>query len=612
MKNNDYNIHIDDNFNIEIDNGFNNAFMITTLIDSGSKQEVENSIIRFLDENNKITQMSNAVTATVNNMDIDLETAVLLFKKKMLLKRYKDLNGIPAKYLQFKEIMETKVEEVFIDNSVFEYVSTLHSTCPDNQYISLFFFNTPTIATDIYGYKDCMDIFEDFAEQSVTPYTLCYLKKDLTAEKLAVIIHNANFLGLNTHISISAFYRPRRINDYLYCTSAIIIDLDYYKTEYDDIDNDEDFCLELQPFIDKLGYEPAAIVSSGHGYYLYFRLDKNINLKSSSMRRLYQTTVQKMIQIFEPIGADPACSDLTRVFKIPSSINFKTGNQVTLYRFNPNTTINLSELADSLGIHTIEQNNRTAFHKYYKGAKSRFTNANRQRMEDYEHLLALRNYNLPHMRDLFFLYVSINCYNMNMPCEEVLAYCSNLNNRLHDPLPDMELKRTVLYLSSQLEEDGSCKVKYKNCHIVDSLNISDREQESMHQLISIQTRAKRKKAWDKANAHFRVLENRHRQNELLNEMLYCRFMENMSDREIAQEFSLDIRTVIRRIGKGAESNQRLLSGYAEQKKYYEEDSICFEVHFLKKQGLKYQAISDLLHLSIRSVKRYARLIRLYH
>lgn len=612
MDNIDYDILIDDDMNIKFGNGFYNDFMTTALVDSTDRQEVENSIIRFFDKNSTITKMENAVTATVNNADIDLETAVLLFQKKILLKKYKNLNGIPAKYLKFKEIMETKLEEVPVDVNVFEYVSALHSTCPDSQYICLFFFNTPSIAEDTYGYKDCEDIFEDYARQSVTPYTLCYLKKELTAEKLAIIIHNANFLGLNTHISISAFYRPRRTIDYLYCTSSIIIDLDYYKTAYEDIDNDEDFCQELQPFFDKLGYEPTAIVNSGHGYYLYFRLDRNINLKSSSMRRLYQTTVQKMIQLFEPIGADPACSDLTRVFKIPSSINFKTGNQVYLCCFNPDTAINLSDLADSLGIHTVEQNNRTAFHKYYRGTKSRFTNANRQRMEDYEHLLALRNYTLPHMRDLFFLYVSVNCYNMGMPCDEVLAYCSSLNSSLHDPLPDMELKRTVLYLSNQLEEDGSCKVKYKNCHIADSLNISDREQESMHQLISVQTREKRKKAWDKANAHFRVLENKHKQNELLNEMLYCRFMENMSDREIAQEFSLDVRTVTRRIGKGAESNQRLLSGMTEQKKYYEEDSICFEVHSLKKQGLKYQAISELLHLSVRSVKRYAKLIKLYH
>lgn len=612
MENNGYTIIIDDVFNIKIENGFNNSFMETALIDSSDRQEVENCIVRFYDKNSTLTRIQHAVHATVNNVDIDLETAVLLFQKKMLLKKYKDLNGIPAKYRQFKEILETKIGEIPVDDGVFEYVSTLHNTCPDNQYICLFFFNTPSIAETTYGYKDCSDIFEDFAEQSVTPYTLCYLKKDLTAEKLAILIHNANFLGLNTHISISAFYRPRRITDYLYCTSAIMIDLDYYKTEYEDIDNDRDFCQELQPFIDKLGYEPTAIVSSGHGYYLYFRLDKNINLKSSSMRRLYQTTVQKMIKIFEPIGADPACSDLTRVFKVPSSINFKTGNQVTICRFNPDITINLSALADSLGIHTVEQNNRTAFQKYHKGAKSRYTNANRQRMEDYEHLLALRNYDLPHMRDLFFLYVSINCYNMNMPCEEVLAYCSNLNSRLHEPLPDMELERTISYLNNQLDENGICKVKYKNNHIVEALHISDREQESMHQLISTQTRAKRKKAWDKANAHFRVLENRHRQNELLNEMLYCRFMENMSDREIAQEFSLDIRTVNRRIGKGPASNQRLLAESTEQKKYYEEDSICFEVHSLKKQGLKYQAIADLLHLSVRSIKRYASLIRLYH
>lgn len=612
MENSDYSISIDSDFNINIDNGFNNRFMETALIDSSDRQEVENSIIRFFNDNGTITKIQNASFATVNNMDVDLETAVLLFQKKILLKKYKDLNGIPSKYRRFKEIMETKIGEVPVSNNVFAYISTLHSTCPDNQYICLFFFSTPAIAENTYGYKDCADIFEDFAEQSVTPYTLCYLKKDLTAEKLAIIIHNANFLGLNTHISISAFYRPRRTTDYLYCTSTIMIDLDYYKTAYEDIDSDEDFCQELQPFIDKLRYEPTSIINSGHGYYLYFRLDKNINLKNSAMRRLYQTTVQKMIQIFEPIGADPACSDLTRVFKVPSSINFKTGNQVSLCYFNPDATINLSELADSLGIHTVEQNNRSAFQKYYRGAKSRFTHANQQRMKDYEQLLALRDYSLPHMRDLFFLYVSINCYNMGMPCAEVLAYCSSLNSKLQEPLPDMELKRTVLYLGSQLEENGSCKVKYKNCHIVDSLNISDREQESMHQLISTQTRAKRKKAWDKANAHFRVLENRHRQNELMNEMLYCRYMENMSNREIAQEFSLDIRTVDRRIGKGAESNQRLLSGCTEQKKYYEEDSICFEVHSLKKQGLKYQSIAGLLHLSVRSIKRYVSLIKKYH
>ena len=298
MKNNDYIIHIDDYFNIEIDSGFNNDYITTALIDSSDRQEVENSIIRFFDENSTITKMQNAVTATVNNRSIDLETAVLLYQKKMLLKKYKNLNGITAKYRQFKEIIETVLEEVPMDDSVYKYVSTLHSTCPDSQYICLFFFNTPSIAEDTYGYKDCADIFEAFAEQSVTPYTLCYLKKDLTAEKLALIIHNANFLGLNTHISISAFYRPRRTTDYLYCTSSIIIDLDYYKTAYEDIDNDGDFCQELQPFIDKLGYEPTAIVNSGHGYYLYFRLDRNINLKSSAMRRLYQTTVQKMIQLY--------------------------------------------------------------------------------------------------------------------------------------------------------------------------------------------------------------------------------------------------------------------------------------------------------------------------
>lgn len=170
MENNDYTIMIDDDFNMDIDNGFNNSFMGTALIDSSARQEVENSIIRFYNSNGIMTKIQNASSATVNNMDIDLETAVLLFQKKQLLQKYKNLNGIPAKYRQFKEIMETEIEEVSVDSNVYEYISTLHSTCPDNEYICLFFFNTPIIAEDIYGYKDCADIFEYFAEQSVTLY----------------------------------------------------------------------------------------------------------------------------------------------------------------------------------------------------------------------------------------------------------------------------------------------------------------------------------------------------------------------------------------------------------------------------------------------------------
>ncbi len=109
MENNGYTIIIDDVFNIKIENGFNNNFMETALIDSSDRQEVENCIVRFYDKNSTLTRIQHAVSATVNNVDIDLETAVLLFQKKMLLKKYKDLNGIPAKYRQFKEIIETKI-----------------------------------------------------------------------------------------------------------------------------------------------------------------------------------------------------------------------------------------------------------------------------------------------------------------------------------------------------------------------------------------------------------------------------------------------------------------------------------------------------------------------
>ena len=586
------------------------------IIDSTSNPEMESAKIRFFDENWNLEKMQNAVHATINNQPADYENACILYKKKMLIQRFRKTQDNRDYYFDFRKIMETPVENIPAPKENMDYLFQLHRTCPDNQYICLFFFNTVIADTSAYGFKDCSDIFKNYAKNNIHTYTLCYLKKDLTAEKLGTIINNANTLGLNTHISVSSFKKPRRITENLYCVSSIIIDLDFYKTDYAHIDNYNDFKKALQPALDKIGYEPSSICYSGHGYYLTFNLERNINLKYPSMHWLYQSVLKKLIQIFEEYGADFACSDMTRVFKVPGSINFKTGNMVKLCYYNPAHTINLSALADNLEIHTRAENQKReqaiAYEKYYRGNKSRFTNVNKQRMEDFECLLKLRNYHLPNLRTLFFLFCAINAYNSGWSATEVLSYCKQLNNRLWQPLSEKELERLIFYLNDQLNEDGSCKVKYKNDHIVRVLNITDKEQESMHQLISCQTRAKRKKMWDKNFAHYKSLERKHKKDELFDNLLFFRYEEQMTNAEISAELDIDTRTITSYIGPTPQSIQTYHKARKKEYQHYCEESICYEIWVHLQSGLNNNAISKLLGLSIRSIQRYIAIIKKHH
>lgn len=86
--------------------------------------------------------MQNATHATINNQPADYETACILYKKKMLIQRFRKIQDNGNYYLDFRKIMETSVENIPIAKEYMDYLFQLHRICPDNQYICLFFFNT--------------------------------------------------------------------------------------------------------------------------------------------------------------------------------------------------------------------------------------------------------------------------------------------------------------------------------------------------------------------------------------------------------------------------------------------------------------------------------------
>ena len=576
-------------------------------------RNINASVVRFYDKDFNICKEKDAVHASIDNEFVMLSDAFLLFQKKMLIKKYQELDKNPMLYREFKRLIETKIDMIELSDDEKDYISSIHHTCPDDEYLCLLFFNTVLLDENSYGYKDALDILTEFKNQQVHVHSAFYLKKDLSNKKLQTILYNAKLLGLNVHISVNSFNKPRRTLEYLYSSSAIIIDLDYYHSEYAEITSHSEFVRALKPTFDKIGW-PSFVTYSGHGYYLTYILDSNINFKYKEMQWLYTSVVKKLIETFKDFGADNACSDMTRVFKIPGSINFKTENPVKLCYSDFDRKTSISELATVLGITKKTGNSNPSRNKtrLLCSHKSRYSNVNEARLSDYEKLLELRNYKLPHMRDLFFLYVSINCINMGWTSDYTLSYCHKLNSELYHPFPDNELETIVHYLYGLKLDDGTCKVRYTNDHIVSSLEITIEEQKHMKQLISKETRLARKKAWDKEHSKMLVLENKHHQDELVNELLYLRYMEHRTNEEIADSIGIDVRTVAAKIG--ATPPEIALEQNLLQKEYdfYVLESKYFEVYTLRYEGYTLQQIADYMHLSLRTVKGYSSAIKKSH
>ena len=138
------------------------------------------SVVRFYDKDFNICKEKDAVHASIDNEFVMLSDAFLLFQKKMLIKKYQELDKNPMLYREFKRLIETKIDMIELSDDEKDYISSIHHTCPDDEYLCLLFFNTVLLDENSYGYKDALDILTEFKNQQVHVHSAFYLKKDLS------------------------------------------------------------------------------------------------------------------------------------------------------------------------------------------------------------------------------------------------------------------------------------------------------------------------------------------------------------------------------------------------------------------------------------------------
>ena len=321
------------------------------------------------------------------------------------------------------------------------------------------------------------------------------------------------------------------------------------------------------------------------------------------MKDLYQNVCKKLIDLLSPFGADKKCSDPTHVFRVPGSLNMKTNEQTYIVFLDGNKTTNISMLAEELGIPKVKKTKKKlkkSKKKYtttISMAKSKYSKVNEQRHEDLLDLIELRNHDIEGHRDLFFHIMSINLFYMGLEEEEVYSIINDLNSGLKKPLNT--IKPIVKYAKDNYAkylQDETKAIKYTNQDIVTLLDITPSEQKEMQQLISKKGAKNRRresiKPFNEIVKQNSKQSTQEKKEKLIQELLAYRLQYLATNKQIAQYFNMDERTVTKLIGK--------------EPKYVTVGLMTKEKLVLYYSNLHYSIsqISEILSISKVSVKKY--------
>ena len=521
-------------------------------------------------------------------------------------------------FFKFKEIPLTRAEE---NSSAGDYIQIIHN-------FSLGSYNLPKA-------KESYICFTFIQREETFIFEVFIKENEITKHRLDLMIAYANHLKIDMYMSVSTFVKPQRKTEYVYNTNSIIIDLDIYNSEVNNTKEDPLYEL-MQPTFEKLGYEPSMYIHSGRGRYLVFCLENNVNLSKSSMKKLYRDTTTKLIEVFKPFGADSKCKDLTRVFHMVGNINTKTkqnykkgifqtpeynknnyyiekdeylqpletmynkvsiiGSQAIIF----SNRISLTQIADSVG---IKKNTKTPTNKninYYNKKQNnyygiKYSKVNQQRDIDLNKLLELRNYDIKGCRDYFFQICCNNSFYLGMEEQDIYNYLLSLNNKLIEPLSLNEITNILTYNKNNLalfEVNPSKAIKYSNRTIVELLDITYDEQQFMSQLIDENVLIYRKQQSSIKQNNKRLLLTKLNKELFIQELFHLRINYLMTNKEISMFKKIDVKTVLKYLGKdpkfitiGRMNNQKLVLYYT-------------------KLGYSINQISSILNISKSLVKKY--------
>ena len=143
-------------------------------------------------------------------------------------------------------------------------------------------------------------------------------------------LHRAiNCVGLNcdTFFTINLFKKRSRKQEFLRWINAVYIDCDFKDPTLSAADK---VALAKKVCLEKVGFLPSIITSSGNGLHLYFLFTSPI--KASGLVR-WKLVQKEFCARLQEIHADPKALDASRVLRLPGTINTKNNTRCSVVYF---------------------------------------------------------------------------------------------------------------------------------------------------------------------------------------------------------------------------------------------------------------------------------------
>lgn len=263
--------------------------------------------------------------------------------------------------------------------------------------------------------------------------------------------------------SQNTFKKFRRSTEYLFELKACYIDLDYYKMNL----TKEQTLFGVDHLVSEKRIPiPSMIIDSGHGLYLIWRIKR---IPAMAVK-LWRAIEEYLFWELKDLGADKACLDPTRVFRIVGSINSK-------YPIKQKVQV-LSTYPIEYDLHDLQER----YLKFKKQPSRKKRNGKLihikniytmycNRREDILSLCKIRNFEMTGLREItLFLYRYYGC--LQYTDDKAIDMVKELNSKFTKPCKEGTVLRATRSAEKASAEE---KYNYKNSTLVELLKITDEE-----------------------------------------------------------------------------------------------------------------------------------------
>lgn len=396
-----------------------------------------------------------------------------------------------------------------------------------------------------------------------------FKKKELTPEKLSQIIA-LSYQGYNVYCSEASFLKPHlRTKANAFSSEALIIDIDYYNIPSLKGLSAEQVIAKMKSegLLEKL--PPSYVMSSGKGLYLVYLLELLPLYSFPCNIHLWELVAKHLTKYFESYGADMHATDISRVTRLPCTINPKTNHQAYILNWSYVSTTSprrytLSFLANEIlpySYHEVldyrtkkkakEQLDPTTPKKAYQLLTPQSLAT--ARCEDLEHILSQRAYDIEGFRNIFIFLYSVFTMDKLKDLTIATASVKSINSLLVSPLPDAEVERCIQSAyQSYIEKQKNFKFgyKFKNDNIISLLQITDQEVKELKTILTQKEKRERfKKAQKDRRRNEAGLTPRQQKVADTQEKILELYAQDVSVASIAEQLNLSKRQVYRYLKK---------------------------------------------------------------